>query len=360
MKNDYEKIFGSLKKIRFDDDEKSEVRQRILNAIVEEGVKERNQTLINPFRFFRFAAATLLLILIIGGGISLAAESSLPGNLLFPLKVSLNENLKMAFAFSDKEKAFLDIRIAQKRLQDTEKLISLGKMTPTAKQQIETSFKERASSIKKYLEKAEAKGNTGDVIYVSSDFESTLKTHKNILTSVSERKNSSAGVISIVNSVSENRIDMMNRKQEAKNNLRNKSDENEGNLMTAPRTVDSQTFSKTQSGSTDESITKVESQRAKVKAEKKIAEMEEKIFEKKDILGNAVDIIESKLIQAEKEIASGDTKFASGDYTDAFLSYQDSLGLSKEIEVIIEAKYDLKDDLELKLETDKKSEIKNE
>jgi hypothetical protein len=77
----------------------------------------------------RIMKATLLIALMVGmGGSSLAAQNALPGDLLYPVKVHVNENVRGAFALDANTKATLQLALLEERLQEAKELSASGKL----------------------------------------------------------------------------------------------------------------------------------------------------------------------------------------------------------------------------------------
>ena len=78
-------------------------------------------------------APFLILLLLIGGGASLAAKSALPGGALYSVKVGFNEPLGGAFAIGDAAKAQWDATLEKRRLTEAETVATQGTLdAPTA------------------------------------------------------------------------------------------------------------------------------------------------------------------------------------------------------------------------------------
>lgn len=89
------------------------------------------------FAFFtsshlRTMRATLLIALVIGtGGTSLAAQGALPGELLYPVKVHVNENFRSTLALGVDAKAKLQMELLAERIKEAEELEAEGKFEGT-------------------------------------------------------------------------------------------------------------------------------------------------------------------------------------------------------------------------------------
>ncbi|MFQ5873247.1 MAG: DUF5667 domain-containing protein, partial [Dehalococcoidia bacterium] len=83
------------------------------------------------------AAAAAVLVFLLGGGTGtvVAAQGSLPGDLLYPVK-RISEQARLTFAFSEDSEAKLRLKLAERRAQEISKLVSAGRtslLEPTEK-----------------------------------------------------------------------------------------------------------------------------------------------------------------------------------------------------------------------------------
>lgn len=77
----------------------------------------------------RIMKATLLIALLIGtGGTSFAAQGAVPGEFLYPVKISVNENIKSAFAVNADAQAKFQAKLLAERLEEAQKLAAKGKL----------------------------------------------------------------------------------------------------------------------------------------------------------------------------------------------------------------------------------------
>lgn len=73
----------------------------------------------------------LLLLLLVGGGTGVVAEKALPGDVLYPVKIHVNENIQSALAVTAQGNAEVALKQATRRLEEVEKLKAiLGTTTP--------------------------------------------------------------------------------------------------------------------------------------------------------------------------------------------------------------------------------------
>lgn len=86
--------------------------------------------------------ALVLIALMIGGGTTLAAEYAIPGDLLYPVKTEVNENLKGALALGGAAEGRLQARLVQERLLEAEELAAKGRLTAEAATSLSARIKE--------------------------------------------------------------------------------------------------------------------------------------------------------------------------------------------------------------------------
>lgn len=137
-----------------------------------------NQLRLKPMPVF---AVIAVITLIAGGGTSLAAESALPGDALYPVKVSVNEEVRGAFAISDEAKARLAANLAERRLQEAATLAAEGRLTAEAQAEIESRFNAHVEKFEAKANKLAAKGKANAAAELSSNLEVSLKVHSQIL-----------------------------------------------------------------------------------------------------------------------------------------------------------------------------------
>lgn len=134
-------------------------------------------------RFMPIIAVIATIIVMIGGGTSLAAESSLPGDALYKVKVNVNEEVKAAFAVSDETKARLAASLAERRLQEAAKLTVEGRLTAEMQAEIESRFNAHVEKFEMRANRLAAKGKANTAVELSSNLEASLKAHGLVIAS---------------------------------------------------------------------------------------------------------------------------------------------------------------------------------
>ncbi|MFA5831656.1 MAG: DUF5667 domain-containing protein [Candidatus Paceibacterota bacterium] len=130
----------------------------------------------------------IIIALLLGGGTSFAAENSLPGDILYPVKVHVNENVQEVIAVSNEAEAKLQAKLAVRRLDEAEKLAMEGKLSAETSADLKTRFEEHSESSKEHRIKTEESGKTDAAASISSDTEVSLEMHKKLLEDMEESK----------------------------------------------------------------------------------------------------------------------------------------------------------------------------
>ncbi|GEM_PF-2189283 len=217
MKNNFEKITDEAKKIILTPEEKNAMRLNLMTTIekfpVRVGVERRPilqeveqnhhtrlaawwKGIIREHSSSRLFAnynltpmpIMLLLTILFSGGISYAAEGALPNDLLYPIKISVNEPVRGFATFGEKAKADWQTRLAQRRLEETETLASNGSLDEETQARLQTNFKIYADRVTNRIATIEAKdnGNAKAIADITANFETSLRAHEQIFLKISE------------------------------------------------------------------------------------------------------------------------------------------------------------------------------
>lgn len=150
----------------------------------------------------------LALIVLLGGGTTSAlAQNSLPGDILYPVKIHLNENVESMLALTTQGDAEVDAKQASRRLKEAEKLASEGKLNENLNKEIENSFLGEVNSLDKHLSELDKKGASTTALKIRNEFENEVENHykyilvlsgTNISTSTASSTASIEGLLSII------------------------------------------------------------------------------------------------------------------------------------------------------------------
>lgn len=175
-------------------EEKRVIRNAILATMrefpVREGVNAGKSSRSNVIVTIKHIIAGTIIAALLGGSVSYAAEGSLPGDLLYPVKISINEEVRSSLTISAESKAELHAELAKRRLEEAEKLAVAGRLTAETRKQIVEGFLTHAEKSESHGERAEEKAEmeseagaeTG--VDIDSNFESILEAHEKVLAKI--------------------------------------------------------------------------------------------------------------------------------------------------------------------------------
>ncbi|MFA5877022.1 MAG: DUF5667 domain-containing protein [Candidatus Paceibacterota bacterium] len=272
----------------------------------------------------KYIPIAIVLGLLLSGTASYAAEGSMPGDLLYPVKVSVNEKVGGALALSPESKAKLQAKLAERRLLEATNLAAEDKLTADVSAELSSDFSTHADSAVEYTKELEKK-DAAIAIGFASNFESNLVAHEELL---ADSKGDTGALRTVVRAkallISKLRMDA------------------EGDAEVSARSATKVTARK--ASGVSESV-KVDT---RVKADTAFAmgrAVKTAIKDTEDLLARANRKLEaSAIVNAQAQIkaatelsAKGDTLFKTSDFTGAFHAYQDALVTMKKLAVYLGA-----------------------
>jgi hypothetical protein len=185
MNNFKEKLHTEILKIRLSERERGRILARIKEAGRVPAYSQRNVK--SPYRFGprSLVAVSLIGALALGSATAYAAEGTFPGDILYPIKINVNEKIVGALALSDTAKAKWATTVTERRIEEAETLTANGKLTEEAKHQIQSNFDQNANTLADITTKLDD-SDPAEAAELSVQFNSSLNAHKAILTRLSE------------------------------------------------------------------------------------------------------------------------------------------------------------------------------
>jgi hypothetical protein len=125
------------------------------NPIRKSIVRKSTSIFYNISHYHKRALTVSLVLLLIlsGGSVSYGAESAIPGDTLYSLKVNVNEEIWSALAFSNEMKAEWETERAERRLEEATSLVALGDIREEIVTQIAENFEAHAIRVEDSVEK---------------------------------------------------------------------------------------------------------------------------------------------------------------------------------------------------------------
>ena len=261
-------------------------------------------------------AFIVTLALLVGGGTSYAAEGAVPGDLLYPIKVEVNENVKSALAVSADAEARLQARLAEERLEEAQKLAARGELTTEASVDISTRLKSHYDAATKSSDKAQAEGDYEYSATMRASLEGSLRTHADVLTDLNSRVSGNNGDVLIAT-------------------IRTYANTTAEAQAKATATVDVSA--------------KVEIENTIKRADSFIAEVKTKLARAKGKMSaSAYARIEARFEQAVNAQAEAKANLRAELYSEAYHSVQNAIRLANEVETMIDSTLRFKIDVDVK------------
>ena len=320
--NNFNKFIQEVKKTKLLEQEKSVIKQSVLNFIKENPVRpESSSRLIlwsNIFSFNKFnltntMAILLILTLMTSGGISFAAEQALPGDIFYPIKIGVNEEARAWFKVSSEAKANWEIERAQKRLEEAEQLASEGSLNTENRAIIEANFRAHSEKVKARIVEFENKENFNAAADVGSNFEISLKAHEKILAQLLEEESDDELKVE---------INPIKVKVGSEAKILTKSREENENKVSGEVRVGVEAFAQGKLKAAENKVDEVRKFISKIEAELRA-----------EISAQA----KARLALAEQAVVDGKAKLEVKLYGDAFVLFQKAIRIAQEAKLLIQA-----------------------
>lgn len=135
-----------------------------------------------------YVLASVLFLILIGGGAVYASENSLPGDMLYPIKTKITEPIVKTLSITPEAKAKTETRLTEKRLKEAEALEKKGRLTPEKKElikeKIDNHFVKYSEAKNKVLEKKEE-----TIKKIEENFKNRIEKHSEIINKLGKIKN---------------------------------------------------------------------------------------------------------------------------------------------------------------------------
>lgn len=191
-------IFKKINNERLTDTEKQMVFSRLEKFVENNPIKtpwyqKIENKIISPFNqnifmHHKILSSAFVIVLLIGatGGTSMIAESSIPGDTLYPIKINLNEKFQSFTATTLEEQALIEASHIEERLAEAEKLSEQNKLDDTRKTQVETLFTQNLQSTLNKVKSIDESGDSKNAKNIKIKIENSLKKHKTVIDKILE------------------------------------------------------------------------------------------------------------------------------------------------------------------------------
>lgn len=262
------------------------------------------------------ASSMVALVLMLGGGsISYAAERALPGDMLYPVKIHINENLRAAVLLTAEARSGLMIDRAGRRLEEIEKLTLSGKLDSSASAKVTENFSAEVAKASKAIENFGAQGKVDAAAQASSSLEAVLQAHKKILLKAAAQSS---------------------KKSSESENILEKVEEKKSEASKARKEIEAKIFG------IEKPRLALSAQKSKTAAENKIQEAKKFIEKLEEKLGEKTSAeAREKLQGANFSLERGETELRAKNYAEAFALFQESQRIAQEAKLLLKARQEL-------------------
>ncbi len=339
MNKQFEQLINESKQVTLTEEEKTHVRGKVLNFMkthpVRKNIRGRQQRAWSNILTFNYLVRKpmpifLSIVLLLSGtaGITLASQNSLPGEMLYPIKLR-SEDVRSVLALSTQSKAELEVNFAENRLEEAEELSNETKLDTEIRSNLENNFELHANRVEEHA-KALALVDAKAAADISANLEASLRAHDRILSRIALVQEGT--VKPEVKSL------LLKIRSEARSASQNRQEgENEVNV--------------------DADVQAAAEGRLNA-AENKVNEVKAYITRVQNSIGEeATADAEARLQIAQNLIISGKAKIEAKAYSDAFRLFGQAHQVAQEAKLLLQAKKNLNVDVKFKLDAKSKQEV---
>jgi len=281
------------------------------------------------FLFFAFSwrlvapALVAVLVLALGGGTAFAAQGSLPGDSLYPVKVNFNEPIRTALAFSATAQAGVHSELAQERLKEAEELASQNRLDDVVEAAVVIRVERHLARAKQHISELEGEGKVEEAAALNSNLEATLQAHEDIIVKIEDEhqgQNDGGG-------------DTQPRRWRLKEVL----NAVQPNVRS---TAEARTQSEAKVSSGEQARVKSAAENKRDSAKNTIESVQNYLNSRRvrnNLSEESKAKAEERLVEAERLFAQGEEKFAAGANGEAFVLFQTSARVAQHARVLIDA-----------------------
>lgn len=196
MDDFFKKLHSVMKSVNLSSDRKEAMRSRLMIVMhAQKAVREAEKTRQHIRRslfgsYFKLMPITsiIALVVLVGGGTSFAAEGTLPGDLLYPVKVTVNEEVRAALSLSAESKADWEAERAVRRLEEATQLAVSGNVNADVQADLESRFEAHVEKAEAHIQTVEDDGDLETASDLAAKFEASLEAHGEILNTIQETR----------------------------------------------------------------------------------------------------------------------------------------------------------------------------
>lgn len=180
---DIESVFKKAKDSKMTPEEKDLMRFRVLSYT--NTYKHYKSSVLSPYLqniksawnfqgFAKVTASALIVVLIGAGSLTYASEQTLPGDLLYPIKIHVKEEIEVSLASTAVKKVNVQKERIEKRIEEVKEIQKTGELTEKQTETIKEAFVDQAKDLNDSFDELQASGQEEVVVAVAEDLLPTL------------------------------------------------------------------------------------------------------------------------------------------------------------------------------------------
>lgn len=190
MEHIIKQLRNGAKHARLSSVEKEEMKSELFHYVKANPVNIQ-YSIPSPFNIYNFRNKKSISALVLGGllmgsSVSFAAENTVPGDVLFPVKIHVNEAVRGATAVTQKAKAEWEIRLVERRLEEVEKLAVVHNVPVEIRQIAEQNLEHYTERVKNRIAKFENDEDVEDALGTALLFSEVLNTHERTISELGD------------------------------------------------------------------------------------------------------------------------------------------------------------------------------
>lgn len=185
---EFKKGIKEIKNIKLDDKEKDQMLRAVFNAPIASPYAPKISFWMSfSSRKMRIAYTGLLILIMIvsGGAITYGTETSLPGDILYSVKVNIGEPIRDLLSTSPEQKAEWESVKAVRRLDEAADLAAKGQLTEQTRTDLENRFIKHADAFDSSVSEAATSSPQTDL--VKMEFEANVTARVKIFSGLSDK-----------------------------------------------------------------------------------------------------------------------------------------------------------------------------
>ncbi len=141
-----------------------------------------------------YTAVVLLFAFLFTSSIAYASQDSLPGDILYPVKIHVHEKIESVLATKTEDKARVAVKHAVNRVKEAETLASEGKIDKENRASIDAAIEKDSSKAEASLARLSDEGKADLAVQISSDYEDSLSIFAKNIENISAKESARVAI----------------------------------------------------------------------------------------------------------------------------------------------------------------------